>query len=416
MTALAVILALSFWDPASVLQSEVVAEIRIHGNLATPDDEVRRMAGISIGAAVTPGTVAGVAERLRATNRFRRVAVLKRFASIADPTQIVLVIVVDEGPVRIEMTGITAAPTRVVKSHWPHLLFFPILDAEDGYGLSYGARLALADTLGARSRISWPLTWGGEKKAGAEFDKDFARGPISRIAGGVSLSRRTNPFFDQDDDRRRVWIRGERQLVRDVRVGADAGRQDVSFGGTDDRLTHAGADVTLDTRVDPVLPRNAIYMRAGVERLTFDGSGSATRAHVDARGYAGLLGQTVIAVRATRDASDRPLPSYAKPLLGGMASVRGFHAGTAAGDTLVAGSIELFVPLTSPLHVGRFGVSAFLDAGTVYDQGARFSDQTLTRGAGGSVWVAAAFVRMSVAVAHGVGATTRVHAGGSVLF
>ena len=110
------------------------------------------------------------------------------------------------------------------------------------------------------------------------------------------------------------------------------------------------------------------------------------------------------------------LPPYEKLLLGGMANLRGFGAGTAAGDTLVAGSAELLVPLTSPLHVGRIGVSAFVDEGTVYDHGGRFADQTLKRGIGGSVWFSAAFVRLSIAVAHGIGASTHVHVGGSLVF
>lgn len=35
---------------------------------------------------------------------------------------------------------------------------------------------------------------------------------------------------------------------------------------------------------------------------------------------------------------------------------------------------------------------------------------------GGSVWFAAAFLRLNIAVAHGVGASTRVHVGGGVSF
>jgi len=61
-------------------------------------------------------------------------------------------------------------------------------------------------------------------------------------------------------------------------------------------------------------------------------------------------------------------------------------------------------------------VSGFVDAGTVYDHGERFADQPLQRGVGGSVWFSAAFLRLSVAVAHGVGASTRVHVGGTVMF
>jgi hypothetical protein len=38
------------------------------------------------------------------------------------------------------------------------------------------------------------------------------------------------------------------------------------------------------------------------------------------------------------------------------------------------------------------------------------------QGVGGSLWLAATFVRMSIAVAHGIGEGTRVDAGGSVSF
>ena len=128
------------------------------------------------------------------------------------------------------------------------------------------------------------------------------------------------------------------------------------------------------------------------------------------------MGQTVLAVRALRLDAGSPLPLFLKPLLGGMANQRGFAAGTFAGDTLVATSAELMVPLTSPLDVGKVGVSAFVDAGTAYEKGARFPDQTLKQGYGGSLWFSAAFVRLNFTVAHGRGSATRVHVGGNVSF
>ena len=97
-----------------------------------------------------------MAARLRATRRFERVEVRKRFASIADPSLIVLVIVVDEGAVRIEMTGDSAQPTRVVRSGRPNILFLPVLNAEDGYGFTYGARLAWVQKSG---RKKYMLLW-----------------------------------------------------------------------------------------------------------------------------------------------------------------------------------------------------------------------------------------------------------------
>jgi len=305
-------------------QPEVVADIRVHGNVATPDEEVKRLAGIDIDDAVTPSTVDQVAGRLRDTHRFQRVEVLKRFASIADPSQVVLVIIVDEGPVKIDMTGDPDAPTRIVKARGPNLLYFPILDAEDGYGVTYGVRIAMADRVGAQSRLSFPLSWGGEKQAGAELDKTFPHGPLSRFVGGASVSRRTNPHYDEDDDRERVWARGERQVTRAVRAGVEGSWQHIGFAGTTDRFAQAGADVVLDTRVDPVLPRNAVYARAAVDRFDFASAGGITKTQLDGRGYLGLFGQTVLAVRALREAADGTLPPYEQLLLGGMANCAAF--------------------------------------------------------------------------------------------
>jgi outer membrane protein assembly factor BamA len=405
---------------ASSQAGEVIAEVRIHGNVLTPDAEVRRLAGIDIGAPFTSDTPAAVSERLKASHRFERVEVLKRFASIADPSQIVLVVVVDEGAVKIEAFEDADKPARVVRRGGLGLMFLPLFSFEDGYGFTYGAQLTRPGVAGARSRLSFPLTWGGDKRAAALLEKNFdegARRLLTRVESGVSVSRRTNPFFNQDDDRDRIWLRGERTVGSSITVGGAAAWQHVSFGGASARLTQTGADITFDTRLDPMLARNAVYARASFDHLGFDGGADAVnRTELEARGYIGLPGQTILVVRALREGADGPLPPYLKPLLGGMANLRGFRAGTAAGDTLVAGSVEVLVPLSSPLSVGKFGVNAFVDAGAVYDRGQRLADQTLRRGIGGGVWFSAAFFRLNLAVAHGIGATTRVHFGAGVSF
>ena len=200
---------------------ETITAIQIQGNTATSDEEVRRLADVRVGMPLESQTIEDVAARLRATKRFESVEVRKRFASIADPSQIVLVIVVDEGPVHIEMTGDPDRPTRVVRTRRPNILFLPVLNVEDGYGLTYGARFALADPAGRNSRLSFPLTWGGTKEAAAELDKTFGRGPLHRLVAGGSISRRTNPFFEENDDRARVWVRGEREMVRARAGGGD---------------------------------------------------------------------------------------------------------------------------------------------------------------------------------------------------
>src|SRR5262245_23484038 len=109
----ALVLTLALLQPPA---SEIVSGIQIHGNTATPDAEIRALAGVEIGMPGVPTTTDDVAARLRATKRFQSVQVLKRYASIADLSQILLVIIVDEGAVKVERTGDPDRPTRVVRS------------------------------------------------------------------------------------------------------------------------------------------------------------------------------------------------------------------------------------------------------------------------------------------------------------
>jgi outer membrane protein assembly factor BamA len=277
---------------------------------------------------------------------------------------------------------------------------------------------------GTQSRLSMPITWGGDKRAAVEFDKIFGSVAVGRVFAGGSISRRTIPFFEQDDDKTRVWLRGERDVAPHLRVGATAAAEHDSFAALHDSFAQLGADVTYDSRVDPVLPRNAVFARAAWDRFSFTGTEvgadqpipGINRLEVDARGYVGLVGQNVLAVRAFKTDSDASLPPYLRPLLGGLANLRGFAAGTAAGDTLVSTSAELIVPLTSPLSIGKVGVTAFVDRATVYDKDAQLAGQSWKEGIGGSVWFSAAFLRVNVVVAHGRGSSTRAHLGATLTF
>jgi surface antigen Omp85-like protein/surface antigen-like variable number repeat protein len=413
----------------------VVAGIQIQGNTATPDEEMRRLADVRVGMPFDDALIEQVAARLRAAKRFERVEVRKRFASIADPSQIMLVIVVDEGPVKIVMTGDPEHPTKVVRKRFPNLLILPILRRDDEVGLTYGARLTAPEPhlFGKNSRVMYPITWGGNKQAGVDVEKRFDSAAIDRLTFGGSVSRRENPALEEDETRARVFVRGERELVHGVRVGADTGWQRASFEGTADYFTQVRTDLIADTRIDPVLARNAVYGRASIEHLQFADSvrapladptqyagysGGVNRTELDGRGYLGFIGQTVLAGRVQRLDSDRPLPVYMQPQIGGMNTVRGFPAGFAIGDTLVAMSAELVVPLNSPVRIAKFGATAFVDRGTVYHKGEHYGDQPMLEGYGGSVWFAAAFFRVNVAVAHGRGAPdpVRVHVGGNVTF
>jgi outer membrane protein assembly factor BamA len=274
---------------------------------------------------------------------------------------------------------------------------------------------SVAGVLGERSRLSFPLTWGGTKRAGAELEKNFVSGPLTRIEIGGAIQRRTNPAFDEDDDRKRVWARAEKAFSV-FRAGAVVAREDVTFGPLADDLNIVGLDLTLDTRLNPSYPRNAVLATATWERVGFSSGAPLYRTTLDGRGYLGLIGQTVLAVRGLRTGADGPQPAYLKPLLGGWSNLRGFEAGAFIGDIVVAGSAELFIPLSSALSVGRMGVSAFIDAGAAYDHGQRLKDQVRQTGIGGSVWMTATVFRLSLSVAHGKGAGTRVNFGGGFTF
>jgi outer membrane protein assembly factor BamA len=389
--------------------AETIAVIQVHGNQVTADEEIVRLAGVAVGDLFLDSTVEEVTTRLRKAGRFDQVHVLKRFASLEDPSRITLVIVVNEGPVRIEVPDDPDLPIRVVKRRGlTNVMVMPVLDAEDGYGVTFGARLAYVGVTGRRGRVSVPLTWGGVKRVAVEFDRPFESGPLTRVQAGTGIQRIHNPGFDADDTRRRAWARAERAVGR-LRVGGQAEWQRVSFTGSDDDVWAGGVDATFDTRRDPQARRNAVLASASWTRLSFRSGDDVNRTRLEGNGYLGLVGQTVIVARGLREGASGTLPPPFQSLLGGSANLRGFRAGTAAGDTLVAGSLDLRIPLTSPLDLGRLGVNAFVDTGTVYAHDERLKDQALRTGAGAGVWMTATAFHLGLAVARGSGAGTRVH-------
>jgi outer membrane protein assembly factor BamA len=400
---------------APLVTSEVISTIQVHGNLLVPTDEIVAMSGLVAGAPFTAATIADATARLTSARKFESVQVLKRFASIEDASRIAVVILVNEGPVRLASQGGTFTPVR--RGAFRDLMLMPILDAEDGYGLTYGARAAYVGKLGRQSRISFPFTWGGTKQAGGEIEWALGATRRTRLRTGAAIQRRTNPAFDEDEDdtRRRVWGRVE-HARGPWRVGGTLEWQRVSFRDARDRVRSLGADAAFDTRLDPVLPRNAVLLAASWDRLFVGAADPIDRARVEARAYLGVVGPAVLALRVTRESASRSLPPYLKPLLGGWSTLRGFEAGSFFGDTIVAESIELRVPLTSPLRVGKIGVSVFADAGKAYDAGLRYRDQPLHRGAGAGVWFAAPVFHLGVAVARGHGADTRVNFGAGLTF
>ena len=414
-------LALLLISSAASAQQPVIAAIRVQGNTLTPDDEIVRLSGLTEGAPFTDELLASASERLRAAKRFDHVDVFKRYAAIADATQVLVLIRVDEGPVRVVPGALPGQAPHVARRRKLNVMFVPILDAEDGYGVTYGAQFAVSASSSTTSRVIFPLSWGGDKRAGAEFQKEFASPFAPRVTAGAFVQRRTHPFFHRDADRKRVWGRTEWKLLPELRAGTEVAVQRASLLDRSDRTRSLGADVVVDTRRDPVLPRNAVYARAAVERLMFaaglkPGPTALIRTELETEGYLGLYHGSVLMLRALREDQSRAAPPYFKSILGGSSNLRGFRAGTAVGDTLAAGSAELRIPLTSPLRIAKFGTSVFVDVGTTYDKGQRFSDQRLKRGVGAGVWASAALFRISLMVAHGIGSGTRVHFSAGLTF
>ena len=408
-------------EPSSA-QQEVIASIQVHGNTITPTEEILSVSGLREGIPFSEPVRAAAEARLRSSRRFYEADVLKRYASISDVTQIAVVIQVDDGPVRIDppIPGPPAVPSSgrapaVVRRAPLHVMFAPILTAEDGYGFTYGARFAITGHRDTTRRVVVPLSWGGDKRAGIEIQKDFSRRLAPDVRAGVFVQRRTHPFFDSNADRTRVWGRADWPLWKRVRAGGEVAWQTSALLDERTEARSIGADLVVDTRIDPLLPRNAIVARAAIERLRFPAD-SAVRSELEATGYIGLYRGMVLALRAVREDMSRPAPSFYKSLLGGSGNLRGFRAGDSIGDTLAAGSVEVRIPVNSPLRVARVGTSLFVDIGAAYDKGQRLEDQKMKRGIGGGVWVTAPLFRVSLMAARGLGSGTRVHLGAGLTF
>jgi outer membrane protein assembly factor BamA len=367
----------------------------VHGNHTTPDADVLSLAGLMVGTTVTPTLLADAEKRLRDAGRFSTVEVRKRFRSIDNPNDILVIVLIDE-VIGISETDLTPSPLRRFRALG---MWLPVLDYADGYGFTYGARVSFVDVVGRRSRMSVPLTWGGERRAALEVERAFDRGPFNRVEGTVSIARRENPHFEIGDTRRTVQARAERALTSWLRAGATAAFTNVSFGESDESHTSTGVDFIVDTRRDPAFPRNAVHAVAGWNHLRFDDHPNAQRRSADLRGYVGLIGSSVLAVRMFTSQVNQSLPAYEQALLGGTSLLRGYEFGYRAGDNLAAVSAEVRVPITSPLNMSRFGIKGFVDYGAVYPHGAKLKDQTFDRGIGGGVFLTATVIRMGLDVA-----------------
>jgi len=397
--------------PSQVEGQERITDIRVHGNHTTPDQDVLNIAGLAVGEAPTPERLAAAEAKLRDSHRFESVEVRKRYESISDLSRILIIVLVDEVP-GVSKDNLIPGPLTRFKAV---TMWLPILRFEDGYGFTYGARTAVVDRIGPRSRISVPLTWGGERRAALEVERAFDRGPLSVVRGAVALDRRVNPHFGVPDSRREATIQAERALLPWLRVGADARTAQIRFGGSDALHHAAGAHLVFDTRLDPTFPRNGVLASTAWQRIAFEGGDSLVWS-TDLRGYIGVYRGAVLALRARTVRAGSPLPPSEQTLLGGSDSLRGYRAGFLAGDGIAATSAELRVPLTSPRNIGRFGMKVFVDNGTTWPAGTSLSTRHFEQGIGGGIYFGAAVVNGGIDVAQARDGSRRWHFGLGVSF
>ena len=107
--------------------------------------------------------------------------------------------------------------------------------------------------------------------------------------------------------------------------------------------------------------------------------------------------------------ADRSLPPYEKFLLGGASTLRGYRAGSFAGDNLMTGSLELRVPLSSPLGVTKFGINFFGDTGAVWDHGTELGRAQFQEGVGGGVFLLASILKLNLEVGFRAHGGSRLH-------
>ena len=127
------------------------------------------------------------------------------------------------------------------------------------------ARRVRRASSGERSRLSFPLTWGG-LEARRRRVRSHVRSAVrcTRIEFGVGDSAAgSNPGVRRRRRSRGACGRAPRRALGPLRARRDGrlAARVVRRSSTTTSRTFGG-DVTFDTRLDPVLPRNAVYATA----------------------------------------------------------------------------------------------------------------------------------------------------------
>ncbi|HEY7820229.1 MAG TPA: FtsQ-type POTRA domain-containing protein, partial [Vicinamibacteria bacterium] len=317
-----------------------IALVRVHGNHTLPDEDVLKIAGITVGQPFASEDVEAIEARLLSSGKFASAEVRVRYRGMGESSDVALVLLVSEKP---DLSS--------------QFLLGPIFDLTDEYGLTLGGRVAFVDVLAPGGRIAVPLSWGGKRQAGVEAS--FPLDERSSLRFHLSRFREVNPHYDVPDNR--LSLGGGYGFKRGL-VGIDfwGGWNDVDFEELDESFAELGARVALDSRRDPTIPGDAFYTGVSFRRLFFEsGSTDVHQYEIDLRGYKRLGGQALLASQVYFRLADGPLPPYERPFIGGGETLRGQAPGEFVGDNAALGSLELRLPLTSVLSLPRAGLHLF---------------------------------------------------------
>ncbi|MCY3843537.1 MAG: BamA/TamA family outer membrane protein [Acidobacteria bacterium] len=393
--------------------AETVVDLRVHGNQTLSDAEVTEIAGVAVGDVVDAAALDAVTRRLERSGRFESVEVRKRYRSLTATDRIALVIVVEERP----GASIANPLLRSLAGLAREAMFLPILGYEEGYGLTYGARATIIDTWGSGVRLSTPVTWGGDRRAAFEAERALPGRIVDRVRAGASRGRRQHPTFGVDDDRTRAWVAVDRRLPGRVRVSAETGREAVRFGRRDETLTRSVLSVGYGG-ASGSFPRDTVVASASIERIELARAVEPlVRPHVDVQAFKGVGGQAVLAARVRYAGASGALPRFEQTLLGGGGMLRGWEVGARVDDQVLAASLELRMPVGSPLSAGNAGIRIFYDTGAAYGAGQSIADVPLLKGAGAGLFLLAPLgARLDLDVAHDFAGGVRLHFGAGVRF
>ena len=79
-------------------------------------------------------------------------------------------------------------------------MFLPIINYSDGYGFTYGGLISAKDTLAWATHLG-AADVGRHAPGGAEIDRTFKSGPLTRAESSIAIWQRENPRFDIADQR-----------------------------------------------------------------------------------------------------------------------------------------------------------------------------------------------------------------------